>query len=238
AYDSVIHDVAIQNLPVTFVLVNAGLVGEDGRTHHGIFDIAYLRAVPNMVVMAPKDENELRHMIATAMAHDGPIALRFPRGAGLGVPLDDVLSLLPIGKAEMLRAGDDVAILALGVHVQTAVEAATFLAEDGIAATVVNARFAKPLDEACILDLARRVGRFVTIEEGVVAGGFGSAVLELLAAHGLTCPVTVLGIPDQFVDHGKPAHLREQCGLTAENVAVQARKLCAITAPIPARTRR
>jgi 1-deoxy-D-xylulose-5-phosphate synthase len=238
AYDSIIHDVAIQNLPVTFVLVNAGLVGEDGRTHHGIFDIAYLRAIPNMVVMAPKDENELRHMIATAMAHDGPISVRFPRGSALGVPLDAVATALPIGKAEMLREGDDVAILALGVHVQTAVEAADLLAQEGVAATVVNARFAKPLDAECILDLARRVGRFVTIEEGVKAGGFGSAVLELLAAHGLTCPVTVLGIPDEFVDHGKPAQLRAQCGLTAENVAAEARKLTAVTAPVRARTRR
>ena len=238
AYDSVIHDVAIQNLPVTFVLVNAGLVGEDGRTHHGIFDIAYLRAIPNMVVMAPKDENELRHMIATAMAHDGPISLRFPRGAGLGVPLDDALAPLPIGKAETLRTGDDVAILALGVHVATAVEAADLLAQENIAATVINARFAKPLDEACILDLAQRVGRFVTIEEGVAAGGFGSAVLELLAAHGLPCPVTLLGIPDRFVDHGKPAHLRAECGLTAENVAAQARQLCTVTASAPARARR
>jgi 1-deoxy-D-xylulose-5-phosphate synthase len=177
-------------------------------------------------------------MVATAMAYDGPISLRFPRGAGLGVPLDDALSPLPIGKAETLRAGDDVAILALGVHVPTAMAAADMLAHDGIAATVVNARFAKPLDAECILDLARRVGRFVTIEEGVAAGGFGSAVLELLAAHDLTCPVTVLGIPDRFVDHGKPAQLRAECGLTAENIAVQARKLCTIAAPVPARVRR
>ena len=238
AYDSIIHDVAIQNLPVTFVLINAGLVGEDGRTHHGIFDIAYLRAIPNMVVMAPKDENELRHMVATAMAHNGPISIRFPRGSGLGVPLDEVLVPLPIGKAETLREGGDVAVLALGVHVQTAIDAAELLAQDGIDATVVNARFAKPLDAECILDLARRVGRFVTIEEGVKAGGFGSAVLELLASHGLLCPVTVLGIPDEFVDHGKPAQLRAQCGLTAENVAAEARKLCNITAPVPARARR
>jgi 1-deoxy-D-xylulose-5-phosphate synthase len=238
AYDSIIHDVAIQNLPVTFVIVNAGLVGEDGRTHHGIFDITYLRAIPNMVVMAPKDENELRHMIVTAMAYDGPISVRFPRGSALGVPLDDIASALPIGKAETLREGDDVAVVALGAHVQTAVDAADLLARDGVAATVVNARFAKPLDAECILDLARRIGRFVTIEEGVKAGGFGSAVLELLAANGLTCPVTVLGIPDEFVDHGKPAQLRAQCGLTAENVAAEARKLCEVAAPIRARIRR
>jgi 1-deoxy-D-xylulose-5-phosphate synthase len=238
AYDSVIHDVAIQNLPVSFVLVNAGLVGEDGRTHHGIFDIAYVRAIPNMVVMAPKDENELRHMVATAMVHDGPISVRFPRGAALGVPLDPVVAPLPIGKAETLREGADVAVLAFGVHVPTALAGADLLAREGIEATVVNARFAKPLDEACILDLARRVGRFVTIEEGVMAGGFGSAVLELLAAHGLPCPVTVLGIPDTFVDHGKPAQLRAQCGLTAENIAVQARMLCAGAVSAPVRTRR
>ncbi len=238
AYDSIIHDVATQNLPVTFVVVNAGLVGDDGRTHHGIFDVAYLRAIPNMVVMAPKDENELRHMVATAMVHDGPISLRFPRGAALGVPLDATVSPLPIGKAETLRYGDDVAILALGVHVQTAVEAADLLAEDGIAATVVNARFAKPLDEECILDLARRVGRIVTIEEGVMAGGFGSAALELLAAHRVTCPVTVLGIPDRFIDHGTPAQLRELCGLTVANVAAQSRVLVASTVPAIERARR
>jgi 1-deoxy-D-xylulose-5-phosphate synthase len=238
AYDSIIHDVATQNLPVTFVVVNAGLVGDDGRTHHGIFDVAYLRAIPNMVVMAPKDENELRHMVATAMVHDGPIALRFPRGAALGVPLDAKVAPLPIGKAETLRHGDDVAILALGVHVQTAVEAADLLAQDGIAATVVNARFAKPLDEECILDLARRVGRIVTIEEGVMAGGFGSAALELLATHRVTCPVTVLGIPDHFIDHGKPAQLRELCGLTAANVAAQARALVTPAVPAIERARR
>jgi 1-deoxy-D-xylulose-5-phosphate synthase len=226
AYDSVIHDVCVQNLPVTFVLVNAGLVGEDGRTHHGLFDITYLRAIPNMVVMAPKDENELRHMVATAMAHNGPISLRFPRGAALGVPLDADATPLPIGKAEVLREGDDVALLGFGVHVLTAQQAGELLAADGIEATVVNARFAKPLDEELILDLARRVGRIVTIEEGLAAGGFGSAVLELLARHGVTCPVTVLGVPDEFVDHGKPAQLRAYCGLTAENMAAQARVLC------------
>ena len=234
AYDSVIHDVAIQNLPVTFALVNAGLVGEDGRTHHGIFDITYLRAIPNMVVMAPKDEDELRHMVATAMAHDGPIALRFPRGAGLGVPTDGAATPLPIGTAEVLRDGGDVALLALGVHVPTAAAAAGLLAADGIEATVINARFAKPLDEACILDLARRIGRIVTIEEGVAAGGFGSAVLELLARHGVPCPVTVLGVPDTFVDHGKPAQLRALCGLTAEHMAAQARRLCGRPAAVDA----
>ncbi len=232
AYDSVIHDVAIQNLPVTFVVVNAGLVGEDGRTHHGIFDIAYLRAIPNMVVMAPKDENELRHMVVTAMAHDGPISVRFPRGSGLGVSLDPQTYALEIGKAEVLRTGDDVALIGFGVHVPTAVAAADLLAADGIEATVVNARFAKPLDEELILDLARRVGRIVTIEEGVKAGGFGAAVLELLARNGVICPVRVLGVPDVFVDHGKPAQLRELCGLTAGTMAARAGTLCKANPPI------
>ncbi len=233
AYDSVIHDVCIQNLPVTFVLPNAGLVGDDGRTHHGIFDITYLRAIPNMVVMAPKDENELKRMVVTAMRHDGPISIRFPRGAGRGVPVDESPEPLPIGKAEVLREGGDVVLLGFGAHVETAEQAGAMLAEDGIAATVVNARFAKPLDEELILDLAGRVGRFVTIEEGIVAGGFGSAVLELLAAHGMACPVSVIGVPaDHFIDHAKPAQLREMCGLTPENVAAQARALVAVKVPV------
>lgn len=230
AYDSVIHDVCIQNLPVTFVLPNAGLVGDDGRTHHGVFDITFLRAIPNMVVMAPKDENELKRMVATAMRHDGPISMRFPRDNGLGVPIDERTTPVEIGKAEILRDGDDVALLGFGVHVETAERAAELLAADGIAATVVNARFAKPLDEELILDLARRVGRIVTVEEGVVAGGFGSAVLELLAARGVSCPVTVIGVPaDQFVDHAKPAELRALCSLTPDGVATAARNLVSVS---------
>ncbi len=225
AYDSVIHDVCIQNLPVTFVLPNSGLVGDDGRTHHGIFDIAYLRVIPNMVVMAPKDENELQHMIGTAMRHDGPISVRFPRGTGLGVPLDEEIVPLPVGKAEVLRAGGDVALIGFGLHVGTASEAATLLEADGIQATVVNARFAKPLDEELIVSLAERTGRLVTIEEGVTAGGFGSAVLELLAARGIACAVKVLGVPDHFIDHGKPEQLRTLCGLTPENIAAEAKRL-------------
>jgi len=225
AYDSVIHDVCIQNLPVTFVLPNAGLVGDDGRTHHGVFDITYLRAIPNMVVMAPKDENELQHMIGTAMRHDGPISVRFPRGTGLGVPLDEEIMPLPIGKAEVLRHGEDVTLLGFGLHVQTAEDAARLLEAEGIQATVVNARFAKPLDAELIVSLAERTGRIVTIEEGVITGGFGSAVLELLAERGVLCAVKVLGVPDHFVDHAKPEQLRAMCGLTSENIAVEAKRL-------------
>jgi len=225
AYDSVIHDVCIQNLPVTFVLPNAGLVGDDGRTHHGVFDIAYLRAIPNMVVMAPKDENELQHMIGTAMRHDGPISVRFPRGTGLGVPLDEEIMPLPIGKAEVLRHGEDVTLLGFGLHVQTAEDAARLLEAEGIQATVVNARFAKPLDAELIVSLAERTGRIVTIEEGIIAGGFGSAVLELLADRGVLCAVKVLGVPDHFVDHAKPEQLRAMCGLTSENIAAEAKRL-------------
>lgn len=225
AYDSVIHDVCIQNLPVTFVLPNAGLVGDDGRTHHGVFDIAYLRAIPNMVVMAPKDENELQHMIGTAMRHDGPISVRFPRGTGLGVPLDEEIMPLPIGKAEVLRHGEDVTLLGFGLHVQTAEDAARLLEVEGIQATVVNARFAKPLDAELIVSLAERTGRIVTIEEGIITGGFGSAVLELLADRGVLCAVKVLGVPDHFVDHAKPEQLRAICGLTSENIAAEAKRL-------------
>jgi len=225
AYDSIIHDVCIQNLPVTFVLPNSGLIGDDGRTHHGIFDIAYLRAIPNMVVMAPKDENELQHMIGTAMLHDGPISVRFPRGTGLGVPLDEEIVPLPVGKAEVLREGGDIALIGFGLHVSTASEAAALLQAEGIQATVVNARFAKPLDEELIVSLAERMGRLITIEEGVTAGGFGSAVLELLAERGVACAVKVLGVPDHFVDHGKPEQLRALCGLTPENIAAEAKRL-------------
>lgn len=225
AYDSVIHDVCIQNLPVTFVLPNAGLVGDDGRTHHGVFDIAYLRAIPNMVVMAPKDENELQHMIGTAMRHNGPVSVRFPRGTGLGVPLDDEIVPLPIGKAEVLRHGKDITLLGLGLHVQTVEKAARLLEAEGIQATVVNARFVKPLDEELIASLAKQTGRIITIEEGVIAGGFGSAVLELLASQEILCTVKVLGVPDHFIDHGKPEELRAICGLTAENIAAEAKRL-------------
>ncbi len=220
AYDQVIHDVCIQKLPVVFAMDRAGLVGEDGRTHHGVFDVAYLRCLPNMVLMAPKDEDELRHMLATALAYEeGPIALRYPRGSGVGVPMLGEPRVLPIGRAELLREGSDVAIVALGATVLPAERAADILAERGIRATVINARFVKPLDRSLILDAARECGCLVTVEEAQLAGGFGSAVLETLADAGLQIPVLRLGLADRFFDHASQASLRRQAGIDAESIA-------------------
>jgi len=208
AFDQVVHDVCLQNLDVTFALDRAGLVGADGATHQGLFDLAYFRSLPNAVVMAPKDENELQHMLATAIAHPGPAAVRFPRGSGLGVPLDQDVKKVQLGEAELLRDGGDAAILAIGATVHPALEAAGELAADGIACAVLNARFVKPLDRARILELARRCGALVTVEEHSASGGFGSAVLELLAEEGVSLPVRVIGVPDGLIEHGEsPATL-------------------------------
>jgi 1-deoxy-D-xylulose-5-phosphate synthase len=226
AYDQIIHDVAIQRLPVVFAIDRAGLVGEDGRTHHGALDIAYLRLIPNMTLMAPKDEAELCDMLATALTLDGPVALRYPRGAGPGVEPPAEPAILPVGVAEVLREGDDVALVAIGAMVAVAEQAAAELARDGVAATVVNARFIKPLDEALLLDLGRRIGRVVTVEEGALAGGFGSAVGELYHHAGLTdVRLCALGLSDAFVEHGTLGQLREQVGLTPGQVAAAARDL-------------
>lgn len=226
AYDQVIHDVCIQNLPVVFAMDRAGLVGDDGRTHHGAFDIAYLRCLPNMVVMAPKDEVELRDMLLTAVEHTaGPIALRYPRGNGIGVSTSVPPHVLPIGRGELLREGADVTIVSIGTLALTAENAADLLAREGISAAVINARFVKPLDETLILDWARRTGAVVTLEEGVVAGGFGSAVLELLAREDLRLPVKTLGIPDRFFDHASQSSLRTQAGLSLEHVVDAARSV-------------
>ncbi|MCC7104703.1 MAG: 1-deoxy-D-xylulose-5-phosphate synthase [Chloroflexi bacterium] len=220
AYDQIIHDVCAQRLDVTFMVANAGLVGEDGRTHQGVFDLTYLRCVPNMVVMAPRDENELRRMLLTAVQHDGPAAVRYPRGAGLGVPLDPLVRPLRIGRAEVLRDGGDVAILALGTMVEPALGAADRLERQGLRATVVNARFVKPLDEELLRDLARRFDALVTVEENVVSGGFGSAVSEALTRIGYPrVAVRRLGVPDQFVEHATQGEQREALGLTAEGIA-------------------
>ncbi len=220
AYDQVIHDVCIQKLPVVFAMDRAGLVGEDGRTHHGVFDVAYLRCLPHMVPMAPKDEDELRHMLATALAYDaGPIALRYPRGSGVGVPMLGEPRVLPIGRGELLREGRHVAIVALGSTVLPAERAADMLAEAGIEATVINARFVKPLDRSLILDAARECGCLVTVEEAQLAGGFGSAVLEALNEAELLVPVLRLGLPDRFFDHASQRSLRRQAGIDAESIA-------------------
>lgn len=219
AYDQVVHDVATQNLPVTFCIDRGGLVAEDGTTHHGAFDYAFLRHVPNMVIMAPKDENELQHMLKTALNHDGPASVRYPRGVSLGVEMDKHPVTLPVGKGELLRDGADVAILAIGVPVWQAVKAAERLEQDGISAAVVNARFAKPLDQDLIVSVARQVRYVVTVEEGCRMGGFGSAVLECLSDAGMTGITTkVLGLPDWYIEQGPQDLLRERYGLTAEGI--------------------
>jgi 1-deoxy-D-xylulose-5-phosphate synthase len=217
AYDQIIHDVCIDKLPVVFALDRGGIVGEDGPTHHGIFDLSYLRSIPNMVVMAPKDEGELRHMLATAVAHDGPIALRYPRGRGIGADLEEDFTILPIGKGEILSQGDDLLILAAGSAVNEATCAAALLEQNHrLHATVVNARFIKPLDDQLILPLVRSIRRVITVEENTIQGGFGSAILELLGDHGVTDAVVKrIGIDDRFVEHGPQNLLREQYALDA-----------------------
>ncbi len=226
AFDQVFHDVCVQNLHVVFAMDRAGVVGEDGPTQHGLFDIAYMRILPNMKVMAPKDENELRHMLYTAIYMDGPVALRYPRGKALGVPLDKELRKLEIGKAELLSPAtveeaeqQDCVLLAYGSPVEQAEKAARELAAEGIHVAVVNARWAKPLDAELILRLAKCTRRVVTIEDHVVAGGFGSAVLELLESHNLShIDVRVIGFPDRPIEHGAVSILKELYGLTASHI--------------------
>lgn len=221
AYDQIIHDVCIQNLPVFFCLDRAGIVGADGPTHQGLYDIAYLRCIPNMVVMAPKDEAELQRMIVTGVDHtDGPIAMRYPRGSGYGVPLmEEGWEALPIGKGEILRNGDDILLLGYGSMVHTAMQTAEILSEHGIEATVVNARFVKPLDTELIFPLAQQTGRVVTLEEGCIMGGFGSAIAEALMDAEIMVPVTRIGVPDVLVDHAKPDQSKAALGLTAPQIA-------------------
>jgi 1-deoxy-D-xylulose-5-phosphate synthase len=220
AYDQLIHDVGIQNLPVTFVMDRAGIVGADGPTHQGQYDISYLRAVPNFTVMAPKDEAELQRMLVTAVQHDGPCALRIPRGEGEGVPLaEEGFEPLQIGRGELLTDGDDLLIVAYGAMVHPALATAGLLQEQGLRAAVINARFLRPLDEALILPMARRIGRVVTMEEGALAGGFGGAVVESLNDHGVLVPVLRIGIPDVLVDHASPAQSKETLGLTPPQMA-------------------
>jgi len=219
AFDQVVHDVCLQNLPVVFALDRGGLVGDDGPTHQGAFDLSYLRMIPNIVVAAPKDENELQHLLKSAVDHSGPIAVRYPRGTGTGCPLDQELKSIPIGKGEVVKDGDDVTLLAIGNMVQVAVEAAETLATKGINAAVINARFIKPLDIDLITRYAKRTRIVITLEENTISGGFGSAVLELLANKEIDeVRVRMIGIPDIFVEHGKPSILREKYGLTAATV--------------------
>lgn len=225
AYDQIIHDVALQKLPVRFFLDRGGLVGDDGGTHHGVFDLAYLRCIPNMVVMAPKHTEELKAMTRFALAYNaGPIAVRYPRG---GSTLEDTqVKPIQLGEAEVLQEGDDVLLFAIGAGVEIALDAASQLAQDGIAATVVNARFCKPIDTEMLYHFARRCGRVITVEDGVAQGGFGSAVLEHIADEGLTVPVIRIGLPDEFIEHGPVSVLRKEVGLTSAHVASEARRLC------------
>ncbi|BCS53682.1 1-deoxy-D-xylulose-5-phosphate synthase [Geobacter sp. SVR] len=220
AYDQVFHDVCLQDLPVTFALDRAGVVGNDGPTHHGAFDLSYLRHLPNMTVMAPKDENELQHMLATAVELGRPAAVRYPRGNGYGVALDQTFKPLPVGRAEILREGNDCAVLALGTMVYPALEAAGILEQAGLSLTVVNARFVKPLDEALILELARKSSCLVTIEENALQGGFGTAVLELLEEHDLSgVRVLRLGYPDEPIPQAEQHELRASLRLDANGIA-------------------
>ncbi|MBI5970105.1 MAG: 1-deoxy-D-xylulose-5-phosphate synthase [Deltaproteobacteria bacterium] len=225
AYDEVFHDVCLQNLPVVFALDRAGIVGADGATHHGLFDISYLRHIPNMVIIAPKDEAELRQMLYSATKYNRPTTLRYPRGNCAGVDMAGPLKEIPLGKAEPLRDGSDVCILALGTMVYPALEAARELSKTGIKAGVINARFAKPLDEDCISKAAASSGAIITAEENALAGGFGSAVLELFEAKGIRAPVKMIGAPDEFIGHGTQEELRAKHGLTSAAIEAAAREL-------------
>jgi 1-deoxy-D-xylulose-5-phosphate synthase len=239
AYDQVFHDICLQKLPVTLALDRAGLVGDDGPTHHGVFDLSFLRHLPEMTLMAPKDENELQHMVKTAVYADRPIALRYPRGAGYGVTMDQEPATLEIGKGEMLAEGGDLAIVAIGVTVRPALEAAGLLKGRGIMASVINARFVKPLDRELLLAAARHTGCLVTVEENALQGGFGSAVLELLEEERVTgIRVKRLGIPDRYIEQGSQAQLRRDLGLDAEGIAAAVEAfLAAKGKPAPALAR-
>ena len=219
-FDQVIHDVCLQDLNVTFAMDRAGIVGADGPTHHGLLDIAYFRGYPNIALMAPKDEAEFRDMILTSIEHPGPAAIRYPRGNGQGVDISAPPTLIEIGKAEVLREGKDAAIIAFGSMVYPAAEAAERLAKNGVQATVVNARFVKPLDAETILAIARKTQLIVTVEEAYLAGGFGSAVMELLEENGLQDEVKVvrMGVPDEIVTHGDPKKLLADYGLDADGI--------------------
>ncbi len=231
AFDQIIHDVALQHLHVVFVLDRAGLVGADGPTHHGAFDLTYLRLIPGMVVMAPKDENELRDMLYTAIQYDkGPVALRYPRGSGTGIPLSTQFDTIPLGKGEVLRQGQDVALVAVGAMVQHALRAADLLAGEGLSSEVVNMRFVKPLNGELLDRLAERFTHIITLEDNVVTGGMGSSVAEYYAARGMDSPkLKIHGIPDRFIEHGSPAELQQELQLDPPGIARVVRDFLALT---------
>jgi 1-deoxy-D-xylulose-5-phosphate synthase len=219
AFDQIVHDVCIQDLPVTLCLDRGGLVAEDGTTHHGVLDFAYLRHIPNMVVMAPKDENEMRRMLKTAIERGGPTALRYPRGSALGVPLDEEIVTLPVGKGELLVDGEDVVLIAIGYTVAPCMEVARRLEKRGISAAVINARFVKPLDMDLLREVTRRIKNVVTVEEHVLMGGFGSAVTEFLMDDGIfDLRIKRIGLPDLSVEQGPQALLRSLYGMDPEKI--------------------
>ncbi len=226
AYDQIVHDVCLESLPVVFAVDRGGIVGEDGITHHGLFDLSYLRSLPNMVVMAPKDENELRDMLYTAIGHAGPISFRYPRGAGTGAALKTMYTQIPIGKAEVLTEGQDLLVLAIGSMVQEALKAGKILAEQHcIHPTIVNCRFVKPLDTELLCRLAREIPRVITVEENVRQGGFGSAVLEAFSDNGLFGVETIrLALPDAFIEHGPRRILKRKYGIDADAIVQAARR--------------
>jgi len=220
AFDQLIHDVGIQNLPVSFVLDRAGIVGADGPTHQGQYDISYMRSIPNFVLMAPKDESELQRMLITSINYNGPTALRIPRGSGLGVAvMDEGWEPLNIGEAEVLEEGEDILIIAYGSMVASAIETAKILKNMNINACIVNARFVKPLDENLIMPLASRIQKVVTMEEGTLIGGFGSAIVELFNDNEINVPLYRIGIPDVLVDHASPDQSKVKLGLMPDQMA-------------------
>ena len=224
--DQIIHDVCLPNLPVIFALDRGGIVGEDGPTHHGTFDLSYLRIIPNMTIMAPKDENELRHMLFTALNAHSPVAIRYPRGKGIGVPMDKEYQKIPIGESEILTDGKDLLILAVGNRVHPSLEAAMDLKKDGYSVSVINCRFVKPLDPR-LPEMAASTGKVLIVEENTLRGGFGSAILESFADQGLSSIITKrLGLPDIFIEHGLQDLLREQYGIDKKKIIEEARKLC------------
>jgi 1-deoxy-D-xylulose-5-phosphate synthase len=234
--DQIIHDVCLPNLPVIFTLDRGGIVGEDGPTHQGTFDLSYLRIIPNMTVMAPKDENELRHMLYTALNAHSPVAIRYPRGKGVGVPMDNEYTKIPIGDSEILTDGKDCLILALGNRVHPSLDAAMDLKKEGYSVCVVNCRFVKPLDQR-LSDMAARIRKVLIVEENTLQGGFGSGILELFADQGLSnIVIKRLGIPDTFVEHGPQDLLREQCGIDRNKIIEETRKICSYHDPAKEKT--
>jgi len=222
AFDQIIDDVCLQNLPVVFAIDRAGIVGENGATHQGTFDLSYLRLIPNMVIMAPKDENELVQMLNTALSWNFPCAIRYPRGQGIGVKVDRQYKILPLGKGELLTEGNDVAILAIGSTVHPCLLAQQILEAEGIRANLVNMRFVKPVDVGLIKKIIEKVSKIVTVEENTLLGGFGSAIKELLATDNIR--TLSIGLPDRFIEHGTSEKLREKYGLTAERIAERVRE--------------